>query len=82
MMFVTYELEATCSCPVDGKPDHYAITVSAQRALPVEMILAAVEDLKGEVIFQEEFTSRLARSVNAHVRTVGHHSGVKTTVDA
>ena len=78
-MKVTHRLTATCSCPVDGQPDVYAVTVRASRVIKVEDILAAVATLRGERIFQEELTARLARAIAAEVETVGHHSGVETT---
>ena len=81
-MITTHELTAKCTCPVDDGPDSYAVTVETQVDIAVEDILAATATLKGEKIFQEEFTRRLARQLGAAVTTVGYHSGVRTTCRA
>lgn len=78
----TYELEITCSCPVDDDPDVYHLTVTSRRTIPVENILKAVEKLREDNLFQEELTQRLHRRINACVTLVGYHSGVKTTTTA
>lgn len=79
-MTCVYELEAVCSCPVDDKPDYYRVTVKSLRAIPVEDILKAVKEQGLTKQFQESFTEALSRALGATVVTVGHHSGVKTTV--
>jgi hypothetical protein len=75
-----YELEALCSCPVDGKSDYYAVTVTSAAAIPVETILAAVKGHGAQRQFQEAFSEALSRTLGAKVRTVGRHSGVKVTI--
>jgi hypothetical protein len=77
-VIVTHELEVTCRCPVDDTLDRYAVTVTVQRILPVEDILAAVESLPGRE-FQEAVTLHLARTLGASVVTRGTHSGIVTT---
>jgi hypothetical protein len=78
-MITTHRFTATCSCPVDGLPDVYRVTVTTSRILPVEEILAAIQEIGRERIYQEEFTARLARRLAAAVETAGHHSGIETT---
>lgn len=77
-MLVRHYMTVTASCPVDEKPDHYEAIVECARVVKVEDILAAVERLKGQPIFQEQLTQELARSLGAKVTTTGYHSGVKT----
>lgn len=77
-MHVTHELTINARCPKDDAFDHYAVTVETDRTVAVEDILKAAKDLP-EKIFQEEITQRLAEALSCKVRTVGTHSGVKTT---
>jgi hypothetical protein len=76
-MLNTYELEITCKCPVDDMPDVYQLTVTAQRAIPVEDILTAVKELSGTKLYQEDLCQALHRKVNACCVLIGYHSGVK-----
>jgi NADPH-dependent 7-cyano-7-deazaguanine reductase QueF len=78
-MITTHEFTAQCTCPIDKGPDTYAVRIETDRVIEVEAILAAVAALRSEVMFQEEYTTRLARQVGARVTTVGYHSGVRTT---
>ena len=77
-MLVRHSLTITASCPVDGKPDHYEAVIECARVVKVEDIIAAVESLRVQKIFQEELTQELARTLGAKVTTTGYHSGVKT----
>lgn len=79
-MQIEYTFEAECSCPVDGLPDVYAVTLHTSRVIPVENILSALETLREERVFQEEFTQRLHRILNCRVTSEGSHSGVTTRV--
>lgn len=81
-MNITYELEATGFCPVDDLGDRYEITVRSTTPIPVERILVEVEKLRTTKIYQEEYTLRLARALQARVVSVGWHSGVKTICEA
>lgn len=78
-MIITHELVAKCSCPKDHKPDLYEVTVTTRRVIPVEDIIAALARLEPVEQYQEQFTVELARAIGAEVKTVGFHSGVKTT---
>lgn len=79
-MIVEHELDVVALCPADGKADFYRVTVRARRVIPVEAILAEAEAFRGRKLYQEELTQELHRALAAEVETVGHHSGVKTTV--
>ena len=72
----TYKLEVTCKCPVDNLPDVYQLTVTAQRAIPVEDILAAAKELSSQSLYQEDLCQSLHRRINARCVLVGYHSGV------
>lgn len=80
-MLVRHSLTITAACPVDGKPDHYEAVVECTRVVKVEDILAAVDRLKAQKIYQEELTQELARVLGAKVTTTGYHSGVKTVCE-
>jgi NADPH-dependent 7-cyano-7-deazaguanine reductase QueF len=80
-LLVRHSLTITAACPVDGKPDHYEAVVECSRVVKVEDILAVVDGLKAQRIFQEELTQELARSLGAKVTTTGYHSGVKTVCE-
>jgi hypothetical protein len=81
-MIVTHRLEIRATCPVDQSPDVYQATITTRRLIPVESILAQIDTLTAEPIFQEELTLRLAAAIGAEVRTLGQHSGVTTEVVA
>jgi NADPH-dependent 7-cyano-7-deazaguanine reductase QueF len=80
-LLVRHHLTITAACPVDGKPDRYEAVVECSRVLKVEDILAVVEALKGQKVFQEQLTQELARAIGAKVTTTGYHSGVKTVCE-
>jgi hypothetical protein len=69
----TYELQATCTCPADGKGDVYSITIRSRRMLWTNEIGQCAERLASLRIPQEEFTLRMARELGAEVTTVGQH---------
>jgi hypothetical protein len=78
-MLNIYEWEITCACPVDDDPDVYSMTVTSHRTIPVEEIIKAVGEVTKEKMFQEDLTQRLHRKINACVKLVGYHSGIKVT---
>lgn len=75
----TYQLEITCKCPVDDMPDVYQLTVTSQRVIPVEDILAAVKKLSEQKLYQEDLCQALHRKINACCVLIGFHSGVRVT---
>ena len=80
MMKVKHKLQIYGKCPVDGANDNYTLVVKTRKILKVEDILAAVSGLKWP-LFQEEVTQILADELGCNVRTVGYHSGIKTTCE-
>jgi len=76
-MLNTYEIEISCICPVDDLPDVYQLTVTAQRVIPVENIIAAVKEFSDKKLYQEDLCQALHRKINACCVLVGYHSGVK-----
>lgn len=80
-MRVTHELTYYGTCPANGAPDTYSVTVETRRMVAVEDIIAALSALP-KPLYQEEITERLAAAINCTVTTIGHHSGVKTTCSA
>ena len=79
-MIVTHEVQVYGRCPVDGKSDSYDVTIITMRVLKVEDIIAVIDAIKWPV-FQEEMTQQLADQLSCRVRSVGHHSGIKTTCE-
>ena len=81
-MKCTYDTRIVAACPVDDRPDVYEVTLESDGTIEVERILAAIARYATEKKFQEDITAELARELRCNVRTVGWHSGVKTTVIA
>lgn len=79
-MKVKHKLQIYGKCPVDGANDSYNLTVTTTKIIKVEDIIAAVRRLQWP-LFQEEVTQILADELGCNVRTVGHHSGIKTTCE-
>lgn len=79
-MQCVYELEAVCTCPVDGKPDYYKLTIRTTRIVMVEDILKHVSEFADKKITQEVLTTNLHRALACDVTSVGWHSGVRVTV--
>jgi hypothetical protein len=79
-MIVTHEIQVYGHCPVDGGGDSYAVTFTTMSLIKVEDIIAVVNAIKWPV-FQEEMTQQLAHKLGCRVRSVGYHSGVKTTCE-
>lgn len=77
-MINRYELEITCVCPVDDRPDVYEMQVVSRRVIPVEEIMKAVADAKSDKLYQEDLCQKLHRRINACVTLIGWHSGVRT----
>jgi len=79
-MIVTHEIQVYGRCPVDGKSDSYDVTITTMKVIKVEDIIVAVEAIEWPV-FQEEMTQQLADRLGCRVRSVGFHSGIKTTCE-
>lgn len=79
-MKTTHRLQVKAVCPVDNKSDVYDCRIVTSRIIPVEDILAAVDAVKEEKVFQEVLCERLARELACEVTLVGIHSGVSTEV--
>lgn len=77
----TYSLRAVALCPNDGAAITYKITVASDTMLPVEDIIAAVEDLPSP-IYQEDLTAKLAIALQRPVRVEASHQGVLVTSTA
>jgi hypothetical protein len=79
-MLVTHEVQVYGRCPVDGKSDSYDVTVTTRKLIKVEDIISAIDAIEWPV-FQEEMTQQLADKLGCHVRSIGYHSGIKTTCE-
>lgn len=79
-MKTTHRLQVKAVCPVNGKPDVYDCRIVTSRVIPVEDILALVESVKNEKVFQETLCERLAGELACEVTLAGTHSGVATEV--
>ena len=79
-MLVTHEVQVYGRCPVDGKSDSYDVTVTTRKLIRVEDIISAIDAIEWPV-FQEEMTQQLADKLGCHVRSIGYHSGIKTTCE-
>lgn len=72
-----YTLRVVALCPKDHGLDVYETEITSAELIECERINEAVNRLKGEKIFQEALTDRLARELGATVKTVGWHSNIK-----
>jgi hypothetical protein len=79
-MLVTHEIQVYGRCPVDSASDSYEVSISTRRMLKVEDIIAVIAALEWP-LFQEEMTQQLADKLGCNVRSVGYHSGIKTTCE-
>jgi hypothetical protein len=79
-MIVTHKVQVYGRCPVDGKSDSYDVTFTTMKVVKVEDIIAAIDAIQWP-LFQEEMTQQLADTLGCHVRSIGYHSGVKTTCE-
>jgi hypothetical protein len=79
-MIVTHEIQVYGRCPVDGKSDSYDVTITTMKIIKVEYIIAVVDAIEWPV-FQEEMTQQLADRLGCRVRSIGYHSGIKTTCE-
>jgi hypothetical protein len=80
-MQVIHQFTFRGRCPVDDAIDSYDVLITTNRLIKVEDIIKAASDLL-QPLFQEDITQQLAVRLNCCVRTVGYHSGVKTTCTA
>lgn len=72
-MKVRHRLRATGTCPANGLPDEYHVSVYCNRMISCEEVVAAVDGLLAVPIFQEEFTCRLADRLGCTVKTRCRH---------
>lgn len=78
-MTTEHVLTVRCNCPVDNIKDEYETTVTTDRLIKVEDLLAVAAEFAEQTMFQEDLTQLLAARFAATVTTVGLHSWVKTT---
>jgi len=78
MIDVEYRLQIVAQCPVDSSHDVYDVLVQAERTIPVEQIIHAVNAIAQTPQMQEELTDALSEALDATVTTTGTHSGVAT----
>jgi hypothetical protein len=78
-MRTQHTLTIHCRCPLDNARDQYELTVTTHRLIKVEDILAEVRAIAASPMLQEHLTADLAAKLDAHITTVGYHSGVRTT---
>lgn len=83
-MNVSYYMDFSGVCPVDGTRDDYCLTITSTETIPVEDILSAIERATDVPTYQEEITRMISEDIPQadFVRTIGIHSGVKTVVVA
>jgi hypothetical protein len=68
-------------CPVEPAVfDYYEVAVESDRTINVETIRAALVDVAGAILYQEDLTQRLADAVDATVTTSGLHRTTRTEV--
>jgi hypothetical protein len=81
-MRIIYEATLHPRCPVDKKPDVYKLTLTTDHMILVEILSEYIKECATKEIFQEDLTEGFAREFMCEAKTVGYHSGIKTTVIA
>jgi hypothetical protein len=72
-----YMLVGTTLCPADGSRNTFSVTVQSRHVIPVEDILAAMQPMRDEKLYQEDWTDKLSQALpRAQVETAGWHDGV------
>ena len=72
-MIVKHTLTISAICPVDGRRDWYTCTVTLDRLIPCEQLVADTAKYAGVEIYQEGLTKELSEQWQATVRTTGTH---------
>lgn len=81
-MICVYEISVVARCPVDDQADRYDVTLVSKGHVLVEILKEFCSGYAERKVFQEDLTAEIAREFMCAVVSVGHHSGVKTTVFA
>lgn len=83
-MNCVYKFHAAAKCPKGGR-DEYAITVTSDKMIEVETIIAAAETHGSKPTFQEELCAAIAKDLDllkhgpaGSVHLEGVHQGVLT----
>lgn len=72
-----YVCKCCCRCPKNPQVmDEYVMTLRTYRMIEAETILAEVETVKDDAIFQEELTLRMSVVFDCECTMEGDHSGV------
>lgn len=79
-IFVEHEISISGICPVTGGRDCYSAKIRVRRIVKVEDIIAAMDNLPKQPMYQEDLTAHIAIILEAEVETIGHHSGIRTKV--
>lgn len=81
-MKVTHSFTQVGRCPANGGWDSYLVTVTTDRTVSVEEVLAAARAcfLDAGPVFQEAATQALADALGCAVMTQGQHGPVDTCV--
>ena len=80
MAWIQYEFQIVAQCPVADVVDVYEATLRCREQIDVEKILQHVAPYALKKIYQEHLTQELAALLPGKLKTVGTHSGVRTTV--
>jgi hypothetical protein len=82
-MLCRYEVTVRAICPIHKVADTYDVTVESPHEIIVENILEFVAALATTEETQEKLTDTIAAKFpGTQITSIGHHSGVKTTVVA
>lgn len=73
-----YKIEFTAKCPNNSMVvDKYKLTLKTENLIQVEEIIAYVEMLQRESVFQEDLTKKIAEHFNCTAKIIGWHFNVK-----
>lgn len=78
-MIIHHCFQLRAKCPVNAVDDVYDVTITTDRVVKVEDILAEARRIASEPRFQEVITELLACKFRVTVETVGAHMGGDVT---
>jgi hypothetical protein len=63
-MHVQHKTTIHAQCPENDGWDYYEVVVETSKIIPVESITSAFDEVRGQKMYQEELTDRLALGVS------------------
>ena len=79
-MIATHRTTVHSRCPENDGWDYYEVLVETDRTIKVEDIEAAINEVRGRRMYQEDLTKHLATVIGAKITITGAHGNFHTKV--